>query len=103
MKRQHKEISKNFKYVLVCLALIIGEAGGIIVKSASVFSMVTLNLIVFVPIFVKRYKYDTDLGNMMVGGLIRGAIWFGLWVASIYISRGYPLLEKIVDWPLILA
>lgn len=100
MKRQRKEISKNFKYVLVCLALIVGEVVGIIGRSASVFTIVTLDLIVFVPIFIKRYKYDTDLGDMMVGGLIRAAIWTALWIASLYISRGHPLLEKIVGWPL---
>lgn len=100
MKRQRKDISKNTKYILVCIALLIGEIGGLIVGSASIFEMVTLDLILLVPIIIKRFKYNTDLGNMLIEGFIRGAIWIAIWVAAIYISKDNPLLDKIVSWPM---
>ena len=88
------------RYVLICITIIIGEIGGLIVGSASIFEMVTLDLILFAPIIIKRFKYNTDLGNMLIEGFIRGAIWLALWVAAIYISKDNPLLNKIVSWPM---
>ena len=100
MKKQRKGITKSTKYILVCIAIIISEIGGIIVRSASIFEIIALNLIVFVPILIKKYKYETDFGIMLIGGLIRGAIWLAVWVAMIYISKDNPLLDKIVSWPI---
>ncbi len=103
MKRQRKEISKNFKYVLVCLALIVGELGGVLTSSATLFEVVSLDLIVFVPIFIKRYKYNTDMGSMMISGLIRTAIWTALWAGMAFLSRYNPVVDKIVGWPIVPA
>lgn len=103
MKRQHKEISKNFKYVLVCLALIVGELGGVLTSSATLFEVVSLDLIVFVPIFIKRYRYNTDMGSMMISGLIRTAIWTALWAGMAFLSRYNPVVDKIVGWPIVPA
>ena len=100
MKKQRKGITKSTKYILVCIAIIISEIGGIIVRSASIFEVIALNLIVFVPILIKKYKYETDFGTILIGGLIRGAIWLAVWVAMIYISKDNPLLDKIVSWPI---
>lgn len=100
MKRQRKDISKNTKYLLLFITLLISEIGGLIVGSASIFEMVTLDLILLVPIIIKRFKYNTDLGNMLIEGFIRGAIWIAIWVAAIYISKDNPLLDKIVSWPM---
>lgn len=103
MKRQRKEISKNFKYVLVCLALIVGELGGVLTSSATLFEVVSLDLIVFVPIFIKRYRYNTDMGSMMISGLIRTAIWTALWAGMAFLSRYNPVVDKIVGWPIVPA
>ena len=103
MKRQRKEISKNFKYVLVCLALIVGELGGVLTSSATLFEVVSLDLIVFVPIFIKRYRYNTDMGSMMISGLIRTAIWTALWASMAFLSRYNPVVDKIVGWPIVPA
>lgn len=103
MKRQRKEVSKNFKYVLVCLALIVGELGGVLTSSATLFEVVSLDLIVFVPIFIKRYKYNTDMGSMMISGLIRTAIWTALWAGMAFLSRYNPVVDKIVGWPIVSA
>ena len=103
MKRQRREISKNFKYVLVCLALIVGELGGVLTSSATLFEVVSLDLIVFVPIFIKRYKYNTDMGSMMISGLIRTAVWTALWTGMAFLSRYNPVVDKIVGWPIVPA
>ena len=100
MKRQWKRFPLSIRYVLLGIVLLIGEIGGLIVGSASIFEMVTLDLIVFVPIIIKRFKYNTDLGNMLIEGFILGAIWLAIWVAAIYISKDNPLLDKIVSWPM---
>ena len=100
MKRQRKRNPMTIRYVLLGIVLLIGEIGGLIVGSASIFEMVTLDLIVFVPIIIKRFKYNTDLGNMLTEGFILGAIWLAIWVAAIYISKDNPLLNKIVSWPM---
>ena len=100
MKRQRKRNPMTIRYVLLGIVLLIGEIGGLIVGSASIFEMVTLDLIVFVPIIIKRFKYNTDLGNMVIEGFILGAIWLAIWVAAIYISKDNPLLNKIVSWPI---
>lgn len=86
--------------MLICIAILIPQIVGIIGNSGSIFEMVTLDLILFVPIFIKRFKYNTDLGNMLIEGFIRGAIWLAIWVAAIYISKDNPLLNKIVSWPM---
>lgn len=65
MKRQRKRNPMTIRYVLLGIVLLIGEIGGLIVGSASIFEMVTLDLIVFVPIIIKRFKYNTDLGNIL--------------------------------------
>ena len=78
MKRQRKRNPMTIRYVLLGIVLLIGEIGGLIVGSASIFEMVTLDLIVFVPIIIKRFKYNTDLGNMLIEGFILGAIWLAI-------------------------
>ena len=55
MKRQRKRNPMTIRYVLLGIVLLIGEIGGLIVGSASIFEMVTLDLILFVPIFIKRF------------------------------------------------
>ena len=100
MKRQRKRNPMTIRYMLLGIVLLIGEIGGLIVGSASIFEMVTLDLIVFVPIIIKRFKYNTDLGNMLREGFILGAILLAIGVAAIYISKDNPLLDKIVSWPM---
>ena len=100
MRRQRKTYSKQTGFIWVCIALVISAVGGVVTKSASVFEVVMLDLIVVIPILIKRYKYDTDLGSMLVGGLLRGAIWTGLFIGMAILSRNNPLIEKIVLWPI---
>ncbi len=100
MKRQRKRNPMTIRYVLICIAILIPQIVGIIGNSGSIFEMVTLDLVLFVSIFIKRFKYNTDLGNMLIEGFIRGAIWLAIWVAAIYISKDNPLLNKIVSWPI---
>ena len=99
MKRQRKRNPMTIRYVLLGIVLLIGEIGGLIVGSASIFEMVTLDLIVFVPIIIKRFKYDTDLGAMLIAGFIRTAIWAVAFVGGVYLVRNNPLIYKILLWP----
>ena len=85
MKRQRKRNPMTIRYVLICIAILIPQIVGIIGNSGSIFEMVTLDLILFVPIFIKRFKYNTDLGNMLIEALY--AELFGLlygWRRNIY-------------------
>ena len=97
MKRQRTDISKNTKYILVCIAIVISEIGGIIAKSASVFEVVGLDMVVLVPI---RFKYDTDFGKMLIEGLIRGVIWAAVWIGVAFLAKSNPLIMRIAIWPI---
>ena len=81
------------------LTLLIGEIGSIVTKSASVIELVSLDLFVFAPIIIKRFKYDTDLGAMLIAGFIRTAIWAVAFVGGVYLVRNNPLIYKILLWP----
>ena len=101
MKRQSKDISKNTKYLLLFITLLISEIGGIVTKSASVIELVSLDLVVLAPILIKRFKYDTDLGSMLIEGFIRTAIWAVAFVGGVYLVRNNPLIYKILIWPVV--
>lgn len=99
MKRQRKRNPMTIRYVLLCIVLLIGEIGGIVTKSASVIELVSLDLVVLAPILIKRFKYDTDLGAMLIEGFIRTAIWAVAFVGGVYLVRNNPLIYKILLWP----
>ena len=101
MKRQRKRNPMTIRYVLLGIVLLICEIGGLIVGSASIFEMVTLDLILLVPIIIKRFKYDTDLGAMLIEGFIRTAIWAVAFVGGVYLVRNNPLIYKILIWPVV--
>ena len=100
MRRQRKTYSKQTGFIWVCIALVISAVGGVVTKSASVFEVVMLDLIVVIPILIKRYKYDIDLGTMLVEGLLRAAIWAAIFLGAAFLSKNSAVLEKIVYWPI---
>ena len=99
MRRHRKTYSKQTGLILACITLLVVFVVAVIAKRTSVFIGSTFYLIVIVPI-IKSWKYDTDLGTMLVGGLLRGAIWTGLFIGMAILSRNNPLIEKIVLWPI---
>ena len=100
LRRQRKTYSKQTGLILACITLLVIFVVAVIAKRTSVFIGSTFYLIVIVPIIIKKWKYDTDLGTMLVGGLLRGAIWTGLFIGMAILSRNNPLIEKIVLWPI---
>ena len=100
MRRQRKTYSKQTGLILACITLLVIFVVAVIAKRTSVFIGSTFYLIVIVPIIIKKWKYDTDLGTMLVGGLLRGAIWTGLFIGMAILSRNNPLKDKIVLWPI---
>ena len=48
-----------------------------------------LDLIVVIPILIKRYKYDIDLGTMLVEGLLRAAIWAAIFLGAAFLIPIY--------------
>ena len=100
LRRQRKTYSKQTGLILACITLLVIFVVAVIAKRTSVFIGSTFYLIVIVPIIIKSWKYDTDLGTMLVGGLLRGAIWTGLFIGMAILSRNNPLIEKIVLWPI---
>ena len=99
MKRQRKRNPMTMRYVLLCIALLIGEIGSIVTKSASVFELVSLDLVVLAPILIKRFKYDTDLGAMLIEGFIRTAIWAVAFIGGACLFETDSLIFKILLWP----
>lgn len=100
MRRHRKTYSKQTGLILACITLLVIFVVAVIAKRTSVFIGSTFYLIVIVPIIIKSWKYNTDLGTMLVGGLLRGAIWTGLFIGMAILSRNNPLIEKIVLWPI---
>lgn len=100
MRKHRKTYSKRTGVIWVCVALIISSIGGVITKSASVFEVVLLNLMVIIPILIKRYKYDTDLGTMLAEGLLRATIGVAIFLGAAFLSKNSAVLEKIVYWPI---
>lgn len=101
MRRHRKTYSKQTGgLILACITLLVIFVVAVIAKRTSVFIGSTFYLIVIVPIIIKKWKYDTDLGTMLVGGLLRGAIWTGLFIGMAILSRNNPLIDKIVLWPI---
>ena len=100
LRRQRKTYSKQTGLILACITLLVIFVVAVIAKRTSVFIGSTFYLIVIVPIIIKSWKYDTDLGTMLMGGLLRGAIWTGLFIGMAILSRNNPLIEKIVLWPI---
>ena len=100
LRRQRKTYSKQTGLILACITLLVIFVVAVIAKRTSVFIGSTFYLIVIVPIIIKKWKYDTDLGTMLVGGLLRGAIWTGLFIGMAILSRNNPLIDKIVLWPI---
>ena len=99
MKRQRKDISKNTKYLRLFITLRIGEIGSIVTKSASVIELVSLDLVGLAPILIKRFKYDTDLGAMLIEGFIRTAIWAVAFIGGACLVETDSLIYKILLWP----
>ena len=56
-------------------------------------------MVVLAPILIKRFKYDTDLGAMLIEGFIRTAIWAVAFVGGVYLFETDSLIFKILLWP----
>lgn len=93
-------IFKKTGYIWVSIALIAVAVMELAAKCASVFMVVSLYSIVIIPILVKKFKYETDFGSMMISGLIRTGIWLAIWIAMAFLSRISPLAAKISLWPI---
>lgn len=93
-------IFKKTGYIWVSIALFAIAIIELIAKGASAFMVVSLYSIVIIPILVKKFKYETDFGSMMISGLIRTGIWLAIWIAMAFLSRISPLAAKISLWPI---
>ncbi len=100
MRRHRKTYSKQTGLILACITLLVIFVVAVIAKRTSVFIGSTFYLIVIVPIIIKSWKYDTDLGTMLVEGLLRAAIWAAIFLGAAFLSKNSAVLEKIVYWPI---
>lgn len=94
-------IFKKTGYIWVSIALIVVAVMELAAKGASVFMVVSLYSIVIIPILVKKFKYETDFGSMMISGLIRAAIWTVILALMALLSRNNALIDKILFWPMV--
>ena len=101
MKRQRKDISKNTKYILVCITVVVINIGSVIAKAASLFEAVTFTLFVIGPALFHAYKNDRNPMCMLPGALLRGAIWAGMFLGTASLSKNSTVLEKIFLWPVV--
>lgn len=49
--------------------------------------------------YINRFKYDTDLGAMLIGGFIRTAIWAFAFIGGACLFETDSLIFKILLWP----
>lgn len=99
IRKPRRTYSKKTGYIWVSIALIAVAVMELAAK-ASVFMVVSLYSIVIIPIIIKKFKYETDFGSMMISGLIRTGIWLAIWIAMAFLSRISPLAAKISLWPI---
>lgn len=100
IRKPRRTYSKKTGYIWVSIALIAVAVMELAAKGASIFMVVSLYLIVIIPILVKKFKYETDFGSMMISGLIRTGIWLAIWIAMAFLSRISPSAAKISLWPI---
>lgn len=101
MKRQKKTYSKRTKFTLVCIALVVGNIGPVVVKGATLFEVITFTLFVIGPVLFQAFKNDRNPMSMLPGALLRAAIWVGLFLGMVFLSEHNTILEKIIYWPVV--
>lgn len=101
MKRQRKTYSKRTKFALVCIALVVGNIGPVVVKGATLFEVITFTLFVIGPVLFQAFKNDRNPMSMLPGALLRGAIWLGIFLGTAFLSKHNTVLEKIFLWPVV--
>lgn len=99
IRKPRRTYSRKTGYIWVSIALIAVAVMELAAK-ASVFMVVSLYSIVIIPILVKKFKYETDFGSMMISGLIRTAIWTVILALMALLSRNNALIDKILFWPM---
>lgn len=99
MRKSRRRYSKQPGYIRKPRRTYSKKTGYIVTKSASVFELVSLDLFVFAPILIKRFKYDTDLGAMLIGGFIGTAIWAFAFIGGACLFETDSLIFKILLWP----
>ena len=100
IRKPRRTYSKKTGYIWVSIALIAVAFMELSAK-ASVFMVVSLYSIVIIPILVKKFKYETDFGSMMISGLICAAIWTVILIVMALLSRNNALIDKILFWPMV--
>lgn len=100
IRKPRRTYSKKTGYIWVSIALIAVAVMELAAK-ASVFMVVSLYSFVLIPILVKKFKYETDFGSMMISGLIRTAIWTVILALMALLSRNNALIDKILFWPMV--
>ena len=100
IRKPRRTYSKKTGYIWVSIELIAVAVIELAAK-ASVFMVVSLYSIVIIPIIIKKFKYETDFGSMMISGLIRTAIWTVILALMALLSRNNALIDKILFWPMV--
>lgn len=101
IRKPRRTYSKKTGYIWVSIALIAVAVMELAAKGASLFMVVSLYSFVLTPILVKKFKYETDFGSMMISGLIRTAIWTVILALMALLSRNNALIDKILFWPMV--
>ena len=101
IRKPRRTYSKKTGYIWVSIALIAVAVMELAAKGASLFMVVSLYSFLLIPILVKKFKYETDFGSMMISGLIRTAIWTVILIVMALLSRNNALIDKILYWPMV--
>lgn len=61
--------------------------------------MIFAKLVPWIKTSLLLFKYDTDLGAMLIGGFIRTAIWAFAFIGGACLFETDSLIFKILLWP----
>lgn len=61
--------------------------------------MIFAKLVPWIKTSLLLFKYDTDLGAMLIEGLIRTAIWAVAFIGGACLVETDSLIYKILLWP----
>ena len=95
MKRDPKN---RRKIVIIAIAVsLLALAVGEVATGFPLFWVATMYLLVLLPLLVNGFRYGVD-GRTYLLGLGMAAVWVGLNLLLLLLSKNHPVLHSILLW-----
>ena len=91
---KNRRIAVIIAIVVALLALAVGE----VATGVPLFIIVTMYLLVLLPILVSGFRSGVD-GRTYLLGFGMAAVWLGLDLLLLLLSKNHPVLHTILLWP----